>query len=187
MIIIPFLSGYFIGNIPNIFRQTHMDAISHLSLVRSSWLAPAAQGHVANVPPVPPPSVPPSVPWLHGTWKANRNGSTPLLVRSNATIYIYIILYCYGWQTRRFSRIILLIPPWFKNGHFPFSVTKLVICSYLGLLGYVSTSLIRPNGIGTVPWEGKAKRILSLSLSLLYYIISGWWFGTFFIFHNMWE
>ena len=24
LIIIPFLNGYFIGNIPNIFRQTHM-------------------------------------------------------------------------------------------------------------------------------------------------------------------
>ena len=25
LIIIPFLNGYFIGNIPNIFRQTHID------------------------------------------------------------------------------------------------------------------------------------------------------------------
>ena len=25
LIIIPFLNGYFIGNIPNIFRQTHLD------------------------------------------------------------------------------------------------------------------------------------------------------------------
>ena len=26
LIIIPFLNGYFIGNIPNIFRQTHISA-----------------------------------------------------------------------------------------------------------------------------------------------------------------
>ena len=39
LIIIPFLNGYFIGNIPNIFRQTHMMMTGHsfppLSLVRS--------------------------------------------------------------------------------------------------------------------------------------------------------
>ena len=32
LIIIPFLNGYFIGNIPNIFRQTHMIVISITSV-----------------------------------------------------------------------------------------------------------------------------------------------------------
>jgi len=30
LIIIPFLNGYFIGNIPNIFRQTHMAYLEEL-------------------------------------------------------------------------------------------------------------------------------------------------------------
>ena len=35
LIIIPFLNGYFIGNIPNIFRQTHIDRFT--DKVRRSW------------------------------------------------------------------------------------------------------------------------------------------------------
>ena len=32
MIIIPMKNGYFIGNIPNIFRQTHMDGFTQPGL-----------------------------------------------------------------------------------------------------------------------------------------------------------
>ena len=37
MIIIPFLNGYFIGNIPNMFRQTHM---AHMVLTYLHLLDP---------------------------------------------------------------------------------------------------------------------------------------------------
>ena len=37
LIIIPFLNGYFIGNIPNIFRQTHVNIASPLTKTWDPW------------------------------------------------------------------------------------------------------------------------------------------------------
>ena len=39
MIIIPFLNGYFIGNIPNIFRQTHIETCGYIVMINDDeWL-----------------------------------------------------------------------------------------------------------------------------------------------------
>ena len=51
MIIIPMKNGYFTGNIPNIFRQTHMvEKMDNLEVSMRSWGIPKIAGLIWFIP-----------------------------------------------------------------------------------------------------------------------------------------
>ena len=50
LIIIPFLNDYFIGNIPNIFRQTHIETLrAHICLIKKQLYTDSSNEQIHRV------------------------------------------------------------------------------------------------------------------------------------------